>query len=175
MLTTSFLESICKAESLLALYKEVLLKSKTCLRNLSIPLPYAATLLCNHCRLLHVRRWGNDLGSAAFLMKTGEGLRGKTGGDLLSCLNVQLQKRSFWRFQAQVLWHLIRIIYLLFSVIAVLDGSSVPSTHTWHTYAAREASFLLLERTAQSTLILAFVVRVDRKNSSGPVIRRALP
>lgn len=63
-------------------------------------------------------------------MKTGEGLRGETGGDLFSCLKVYLQKRSFWRFQVQVLCHLIGIIYLLFSVIAVLDGSSVPSTHT---------------------------------------------
>lgn len=124
---------------------------------------------------LSMFEWGNDLGPAAFLMKTGEGLRGETGGDLFSCLKVYLQKRSFWRFQVQVLCHLIGIIYLLFSVIAVLDGSSVPSTHTWHTYAAWEASSLLLERTAQSTLVLAFVVRVGCKNSSGPVIRRALP
>lgn len=34
---------------------------------------------------------------------------------------------------------------------------------------------MLLERAAQSTPVLAFVVRVGCKNSSGPVIRRALP
>lgn len=49
-----FLESICEGESLLALYK-VLVKRKTCLRNLSAPLPYATTLLCNHYRPLRVR------------------------------------------------------------------------------------------------------------------------
>lgn len=52
----------------------------------------------------------------------------------------------------------------------------MPSTCNWliFNYAAWEAAFLLLERTAQSPpTLLAFVVPVACKNSSGPVIRRA--